>query len=84
MGRSAQNSHGTETDMSIKPPRMRPSEAVAYLKAEHGVTVAASTLNKLRCLGGGPEFEHFGPSVYYQPNALDRWVEGRISSTRAA
>jgi hypothetical protein len=72
--------------MSIKPPRMRPSEAASYLKSVHGVNAAPGTLNKLRCLGGGPKFEHFGRLVYYRPEYLDHWVPERLSpsSVRAA
>ena len=66
------------------PPRLRPTEATRYLKKRHGVNTTPGTLNKLRCIGGGPEFEHFGRQVYYQPEALDRWVAGRLSSTRDA
>jgi hypothetical protein len=66
------------------PPRLRPPEATRYLADKHGVITTTGNLNKLRCIGNGPEFEHFGRQVYYRPEALDRWVEGRFSSTMAA
>ena len=49
-------------------------EASAYLREVFGVKAAAATLEKLRCLGGGPAFQKFGRSVFYEREALDVWV----------
>jgi hypothetical protein len=53
-------------------------QAAAFL-AELGLTVAPKTLRKLRCVGGGPSFVKFGRAPLYQPEALDRWVEEKLT-----
>jgi hypothetical protein len=56
-------------------------KAEAYLAAL-GLTVAAKTLRKYRCIGGGPEFRRFGRTPVYEPEALDRWVEEKLTPPR--
>ena len=47
--------------------------------------VSASTLNKLRLAGGGPEYIKIGKSVVYDPTDLDSWLSSkRRRSTSAA
>ena len=43
-------------------------EAAAYLG------LAVSTLNKWRCIGGGPEFLKLGKAVRYRVADLDGWI----------
>lgn len=38
------------------------------------VGVSPQYLEKLRCVGGGPEFVKFGRAVRYEKTALDRWI----------
>lgn len=46
------------------------------------VPVSVSQLNKLRVTGGGPEYVKLGRSVFYEIEALERWViEHRRAST---
>ncbi|GMB82858.1 hypothetical protein NN6n1_36410 [Shinella zoogloeoides] len=53
--------------------------------AANYVGVSASTLNKLRLAGGGPEYIKLGKSVVYDPADLDAWLaSNRRSSTSAA
>ena len=54
--------------------RYRSDEASVYLEAHHGVKVAPATLDKLRCVGGGPEFQKFGRSALYHRERLDAWA----------
>ncbi|QLC21234.1 helix-turn-helix domain-containing protein [Parasphingopyxis sp. CP4] len=43
---------------------------------------AASTLNKLRCSGGGPHYSKRGKAVRYRLSDLEDWmVGGCINST---
>lgn len=65
-----------------KPPRNRQERKAGALfdvvaAAEHcGLSV--STLNKLRCKGGGPKFVKItGAAVRYDPNDLDAWIASR-------
>ncbi|HEY8213384.1 MAG TPA: hypothetical protein VIG36_04540 [Methylocystis sp.] len=66
----------------LRKPRLRSDEASEYLRVAHGVTVARKTLDKLRCVGGGPEFEKFGVSALYRPASLDAWALAKISAPR--
>jgi hypothetical protein len=48
--------------------------------SERGLPVAATTLNKLRCVGGGPRFVRFGGrKVAYPEQALLAWLSGRLT-----
>jgi hypothetical protein len=60
-------------------PRLRRSEVPTYLMEKHGVPIAVATLNKLASIGGGPAMEYFGRIPTYAPDALDAWVEQRLS-----
>jgi hypothetical protein len=53
-------------------------EAAAFL-TERGFRIAPATLNKLRCLGGGPHFEVFGRRPLYREKALLEWVRARTT-----
>lgn len=49
------------------------------------VDLSPSTLAKLRCAGGGPEYIKLGRAVRYERAALDRWVEThRVKTTSDA
>ncbi len=50
------------------------TEGSAYLRQAHGVPFAASTLTKMRCVGGGPKFVKVGKRVFYQKTDLDAWI----------
>jgi|HubBroStandDraft_1064217.scaffolds.fasta_scaffold44001_1 hypothetical protein len=52
-------------------PVMSPSEAARY------TGVAVSTLAKMRCWGGGPEFLKLGRKVAYEQKPLDDWKNQR-------
>lgn len=57
---------------------LRRKEAAAFCTAR-GCTTASATLAKLAVVGGGPEFRRWGRIPLYEPDALDRWIEGRLS-----
>ena len=58
---------------------MTPSEASRYLG------LAVSTLAKLRCVGGGPQFLKLGRSVRYERQPLSEWRnKRRVASTSEA
>lgn len=64
--------------------RLTPPEASAYLVEEHGLKVAVATLNKLRCVGGGPPFHKAGRGILYSPDALDAWALARLGPPKAS
>jgi hypothetical protein len=59
-------------------PRLDTRQAAAFL-TERGYKTSAATLNKRRCVGGGPEFELFGRRPLYTEKALLEWVRGRTT-----
>lgn len=54
---------------------IRPKQAAAYLG------LSKSTLDKLRCFGGGPRFYKFGRAVIYDVTDLDAWKAERSRSS---
>jgi hypothetical protein len=64
-----------------QPRRLRSTrQACVYLFEKHGLVRSPATLNKLRVIGGGPEFRKDGlKTVVYEEAALDRYAESRIS-----
>jgi len=62
----------------FRKQRFNPPEAVEYLLEAHGVPVAQATLNKLRSVGGGPQFQKFGRAVLYPRTALDSWAIAKL------
>ncbi|EDP64871.1 hypothetical protein BAL199_20984 [alpha proteobacterium BAL199] len=65
--------------MTYNKPYLTPSAAVAHAENRHGITVSEKTLAKLRCIGGGPSFHKFGKSVFYTEEAIDAWIDERMS-----
>ncbi|MCJ2061889.1 hypothetical protein MKK63_04135 [Methylobacterium sp. J-088] len=61
---------------------MNEEQARDYIKSRVGHPMSRSHLRKLRCVGGGPEFEKWGRFVTYPREALDAWIEGRFSGRR--
>jgi hypothetical protein len=71
-------------EVNAEPPafmrkqRLRSDEASQYLEVAHGLTVAPRTLDKLRSVGGGPEFQRFGRAILYRRDLLDAWAISRL------
>lgn len=55
-------------------------EAAAYVK------LSKQTLERYRCLGGGPRYVKFEGAVRYRKRDLDEWIESRLvrSTSEAA
>ena len=56
----------------------RPSDILSPSDAARCVGLPVSTLGKLRCWGGGPEFLKLGRKVAYRRAALDEWLAARV------
>ncbi len=56
-------------------------EAALYVN-DKGLPCSPNTLKKLRCVGGGAEFHVWGTRVVYAPEALDAWINERLSSPK--
>lgn len=57
---------------------LTPEEASDFLE-RRGLPVAASTLRKLRCVGGGPKFVKFGRFPRYTAPWLLEFAQGKLS-----
>jgi predicted DNA-binding transcriptional regulator AlpA len=58
------------------------ARALPLQAAANYLGLAVSTLNKLRCTGGGPVFLKLGRSVRYSPDDLEDWLAARrVNST---
>lgn len=56
-------------------------EAAMFCR-ERGLPVAPTTLAKLACIGGGPEFFRFGGRrVLYRAADLSHWIKSRSGQT---
>ncbi|SEP51115.1 hypothetical protein SAMN02990966_07866 [Rhodospirillales bacterium URHD0017] len=47
------------------------------LLASLGFPYAEASLDRMRCVGGGPRFLKHGARVFYRPSALREWVASR-------
>jgi hypothetical protein len=57
---------------------LRTPAAAACLRSRYGFG-SISTLNKLRCVGGGPRFRKVGDKiVVYEAADLDDWAEAKL------
>lgn len=55
-------------------------QASEYLREQFGIVRSPATLNKLRVIGGGPDFRKIGTKVVaYEDVALDAYAAGLIS-----
>lgn len=69
--------------MNKKPYLIR-VEAAEYLSA-NGYPIAARTLAKMACIGGGPKFRKFGNKrPLYSPDDLLAWARSRTSEPVAS
>jgi len=51
---------------------LTPRQTAEYLKT------STSTLAKLRCYGGGPQYAYRGNRVIYRRDLLDAWISSKI------
>ena len=66
-----------------RPLNLRRVEASAYLKNTYGISIAATTLAKLACLGaGGPAFYKAGVTPLYPVSSLDEWAKAHLGRLR--
>ncbi|MEO5492887.1 MAG: helix-turn-helix domain-containing protein [Sphingomonas sp.] len=61
----------TDTSSSSKSPFLSNGEAATFLK------LSPRTLEKMRVVGGGPQFRKFGRRVLYALDELETWAAKR-------
>jgi hypothetical protein len=57
-------------------------KAAAEFIKDQGVFVEPSTLAKYATVGGGPEMRKFGRRVLYEPQALEAWIDSKLTGAR--
>lgn len=66
----------------MDPDFLNTSQASDYTKERTGHRISPAHFKKLRCVGGGPEFQTWGRFVVYPRDALDAWIDGRLSERK--
>jgi predicted DNA-binding transcriptional regulator AlpA len=61
----------------MEDKRDNPQELLRTAGAAAITGLSVSTLNKLRCSGGGPAFLKLGRAVRYKPVDLKDWLDSR-------
>ena len=61
----------------MEDKRDNPQELLRTSGAAAITGLSISTLNKLRCSGGGPAFLKLGRAVRYKPADLKDWLDSR-------
>jgi predicted DNA-binding transcriptional regulator AlpA len=61
----------------MEDKRDSPQELLRTSGAAAKTGLSVSTLNKLRCSGGGPAFLKLGRAVRYKPVDLKDWLDSR-------
>lgn len=61
----------------MEDKRDDPQELLRTSGAAAKTGLSVSTLNKLRCSGGGPAFLKLGRAVRYKPADLKDWLDSR-------
>jgi predicted DNA-binding transcriptional regulator AlpA len=61
----------------MEDKRDNPQELLRTSGAAAITGLSVSTLNKLRCSGGGPAFLKLGRAVRYKPVDLKDWLDSR-------
>ena len=62
--------------------KLRTRGAASFL-TDHGYQIAPATLDKLACIGGGPEYETWGRFRLYSPPKLLAWAHARSRVKRS-
>ena len=58
---------------------LRRAEAANYVQERWGYPLAARTLAKLACVGGGPVFRRASRYPLYTIDDLDQWVRAKLT-----
>jgi hypothetical protein len=58
---------------------LRRAEAAEYVRESWGYPLAARTLAKLACIGGGPTFRRASRFPLYDKEDLDAWVRAKLT-----
>ena len=65
-------------------PKLNKHEASGYLRDQHGLVVAARTLDNLAWGGGGPRYFKAGLRRLYAPADLDDYAVAKLGEPRTS
>lgn len=68
--------------MHVSAERPLRRKAAAQFLTDQGYPTASSYLDKLACVGGGPEFFYWGRYPMYMPPKLLEWAKSRCTGPR--
>lgn len=68
--------------MSNAQPHYYTRQQAAAIVQSMGIPCAVSTLEAYATRGGGPAFQKFGRRPLYTRDALEAWVQSRLSAPR--
>src|SRR5436190_22451660 len=78
--RSTADASRAATSSLQRPRSFDQNRAAEFIDQECGERVAPKTLQKLRCIGGGPAFYRgYGGRCYYTEEALREWAAAHRS-----
>lgn len=66
----------------MDPDFLNTAQASDHTLKRTGHRISPAHLKKLRCVGGGPEFQRWGRFVVYPVDALDTWIANRLSDRK--
>jgi hypothetical protein len=64
----------------LNSPPLLTTRQVSQELERRGIPRSVSTLERLRCYGGGPPFRRFGRVVRYRYDELESWIEAMLSA----
>jgi hypothetical protein len=65
-----------------KPQLLRRKQASEYLREIWGLERTVGTLTQDAFHGRGPDFVYINGVPYYQPSAIDAWIEAQLKPTK--
>ena len=72
---------GENESVAFPQPRLR---RLSVEEASRFTGLSCSTLNKLRCRGGGPRFAKVGRRVIYDVADLDNWLANHLKTSTSS
>jgi hypothetical protein len=73
----------TTIDPNIDEDHPVDTKTLAAILTKEGYPIAPATLNKLRCVGGGPQYIKFRRAIRYRPSVGRAWAAGRSQELRS-
>lgn len=73
------NADGESANDDVRSMSLYNSKEASAFFADMGLPISSLTLDKLRSVGGGPDFRRFGKYALYERQSLLDWAHARLS-----